>query len=72
MNNTFGNGLITIAFFVFALSQDLEKSYSVQKTLVESQKATEMESMELQEFMQAEKSTLTDSLRDTELEVGAR
>ena len=43
----------------------------MQKTLVESQKATEMESMELQEFMQAEKSTLTDSLRDTELEVCA-
>lgn len=36
---------------------------------MESQKASEMESMELQEFLQAEKSTLSDSLRDAEVEV---
>lgn len=33
------------------------------------QKASEVESLELQEFLQAEKSTLTDSLKDTEQEV---
>lgn len=41
----------------------------MQKTILESQKVSEMESMELQEFLQAEKSTLSDSLRDTEVEV---
>lgn len=49
--------------------QDLDKSYSTQKTLIEVQKVNEAESLELQEFLQAEKSMLTDSLKDTELEV---
>lgn len=47
----------------------MEQSYSAQKTILEVQKASEVESLELQEFLQAEKSTLTDSLKDTEQEV---
>lgn len=36
-----------------------------------AQKANEVESLELQEFLQAEKSTLTDSLKDLETELNA-
>ena len=42
--------------------QDLDSIHSTQK-------ANELESLELQEFLQAEKSTLTDTLKDLETEV---
>ena len=43
----------------------------MQRTIVEVQKATEMELLELQEFLQAEKVTLTNTLKDMEQEVGS-
>jgi hypothetical protein len=49
--------------------QDLEKSLAAQKTLLQQQQEIEAESIELQEFLQAEKSTLADALRDSESEV---
>jgi hypothetical protein len=49
--------------------QDLEKSLAAQKTLLQQQQEIEAESIELQEFLQAEKSTLVDALRDSESEV---
>ena len=54
---------------IWLILQDLEKSFSTQRTIVEAQKANEAESLELQEFLQAEKVTLTDSLKDMEQEV---
>jgi hypothetical protein len=53
---------------VFSL-QDLEKSLAAQKTLLQQQQEIEAESIELQEFLQAEKSTLAEALRDAEAEV---
>jgi hypothetical protein len=49
--------------------QDLEKSLAAQKTLLQQQQDAEAESIELQEFLQAEKSTLADALKDSESEV---
>lgn len=48
---------------------DLEKSLAAQKTLLQQHQDLEAESMELQEFMQAEKTTLSDALRDAESEI---
>ncbi|KAL1494306.1 hypothetical protein ABEB36_009925 [Hypothenemus hampei] len=52
-----------------AFQLDLEKSLAAQKTLLQQHQDLEAESMELQEFMQAEKVTLTDALRETETEI---
>jgi hypothetical protein len=57
-----------LLYYVLSL-QDLEKSLAAQKTLLQQQQEIEAESIELQEFLQAEKSTLADSLRDAETEV---
>jgi len=46
-----------------------EKSLAAQKTLLQQHQDLEAESMELQEFMQAEKTTLSDALRDAESEI---
>lgn len=51
--------------------QDLERSLAAQKTLLQHQQETEAESLELQEFLQAEKLTLGDALRDAEEEVSS-
>jgi len=51
--------------------QDLERSLAAQKTLLQQQQETEAESLELQEFLQAEKLTLGDALRDAETEVSS-
>ncbi|XP_021918732.1 uncharacterized protein LOC110829379 isoform X2 [Zootermopsis nevadensis] len=51
------------------LKRDLEKSLAAQKTLLQQQQEIEVESIELQEFLQAEKSTLADALRDAETEI---
>jgi DNA-binding transcriptional MerR regulator len=51
--------------------QDLERSLAAQKTLLQQQQETEVESLELQEFLQAEKLTLGDALRDAEAEVSS-
>jgi hypothetical protein len=49
--------------------KDVEKSLAAQKTLLQQQQEAEAESIELQEFLQAEKSTLADALKDYESEV---
>lgn len=51
------------------LKRDLEKSLAAQKTLLQQQQDLEAESIELQEFLQAEKSTLADALKDAETEI---
>jgi hypothetical protein len=53
------------------LLQDLERSLAAQKTLLQQQQETEAESLELQEFLQAEKLTLGDALIDAEAEVSS-
>lgn len=52
-----------------ALQIDLDKSMAAQKTLLQHQQELEAESIELQDFMQAEKSTLTDALKEAEVEI---
>lgn len=49
----------------------MEKSVLVQRTLFEQQHELEKESMELQEFMSAEKSTLTEALHEAETKLKA-
>lgn len=51
------------------LQKDLDKSLAAQKTLLQQHQELEAESLELQEFLQAEKSTLSDSLREAEVEI---
>ncbi|KAF2885312.1 hypothetical protein ILUMI_20844 [Ignelater luminosus] len=52
-----------------SLQRDLDKSIAVQKALLQQQQDLEVEGIELQEFMQAEKSTLTDALKEAETEL---
>jgi 23S rRNA maturation-related 3'-5' exoribonuclease YhaM len=52
-----------------SLQIDLEKSLASQKILVQQQQELEVESIELQEFMQAEKTTLSDAMKDAENEI---
>lgn len=52
-----------------SLQLDLEKSLASQKILVQQQQELEAESVELQEFMQAEKTTLADALKEAENEI---
>ncbi|KAF5269554.1 hypothetical protein FQR65_LT17950 [Abscondita terminalis] len=52
-----------------SLQKDLEKSMSSQNILLQQQHDLESESIELQEFMQAEKTTLSDALKETENEI---
>lgn len=52
-----------------SLQIDLEKSLASQKILVQQQQELEAESIELQEFMQAEKTTLSDALKEAENEI---
>lgn len=47
----------------------MEKSLAAQKILLQQQRELEAESAELQEFMQAEKSTLSEALHEAELKI---
>lgn len=48
------------------LQINLEQSMAYRRTLIQQHEELETESMELQEFMQAEKNTLADALREAE------
>ena len=52
-----------------ALKLDLDKSLAAQKTLLQQYQDAEDESQELQEFLQAEKMTLAETLKDCEAEI---
>ena len=54
---------------IAALKQDLDKSLAAQKTLLQQYQDAEDESQELQEFLQAEKMTLAETLKDCESEI---
>lgn len=49
--------------------KDLEKSLAAQKSLLQQQQELEAESAEMQDFLQEEKATLAEALKDAELEV---
>lgn len=51
------------------LLKDLEKSLAAQKALLQQQQELEAESAEMQDFLQEEKATLVDALKDAESEV---
>lgn len=51
------------------LQKDLEKSITAQRTLMQQQQDLEKESIELQEFMSAEKSTLAETLHEAEAKI---
>ncbi|XP_011878253.1 PREDICTED: uncharacterized protein LOC105567749 isoform X2 [Vollenhovia emeryi] len=51
------------------LSRDLDKSLAAQKALLQQQQELEAESAEMQDFLQEEKATLVDALKDAELEL---
>ncbi|VVC31342.1 Hypothetical protein CINCED_3A005373 [Cinara cedri] len=52
-----------------SLHKDLEKSYAAQKSLLQANQASEMESTEIQDFLQAEKAMLSDTIKELEKEV---
>ncbi|CAG0888070.1 unnamed protein product [Cyprideis torosa] len=54
---------------VASLRRDLEKSLAAQKALIQQVQETEAEARELQEFLQVEKTTLQEALRDAESEL---
>ena len=49
--------------------RELEKSLAAQKTLIHQLQEGETEAREMQEFLQAEKSTLQEALRESEVEI---
>ncbi|XP_066587351.1 serine-rich adhesin for platelets [Prorops nasuta] len=51
------------------LSRDLEKSLAAQKTLLQQQQEMEVEAAEMQDFLQQEKATLSDALKEAETEI---
>ncbi|KAK9295792.1 hypothetical protein QLX08_010003 [Tetragonisca angustula] len=51
------------------LSRDLEKSLAAQKALLQQQQELEAESAEMQDFLQEEKATLADALKEAETEL---
>ncbi|XP_044732322.1 cingulin [Chrysoperla carnea] len=55
--------------FTRSLQRDLQKSKRIQEQLMQQRQEMEAESIELKEFMQAEKSTLSEVLRETEEDV---
>lgn len=52
-----------------SLQMELDKNIAAQRILVQQQQDLELESIELQDFMQAEKTTLHDALKESEAEV---
>lgn len=63
------NEISELHSFCRSLQRDLEKSLAAQKILLQQQRELEAESAELQEFMQAEKSTLSEALHEAELKI---
>ncbi|XP_012277773.1 myosin-11 [Orussus abietinus] len=51
------------------LSRDLEKSLAAQKTLLQQQQELEAESTEMQDFLQEEKATMAEALKEAEVEI---
>lgn len=49
--------------------EDLEKSLAAQKALLQQQQELEAESAEMQDFLQEEKATLAEALKEAETEV---
>ncbi|XP_076637611.1 microtubule-binding protein cornetto isoform X2 [Colletes latitarsis] len=54
------------------LSRDLEKSLAAQKALLQQQQELEAESAEMQDFLQEEKATLVDALKEAETELSKK
>ncbi|XP_050590551.1 uncharacterized protein LOC126922214 isoform X8 [Bombus affinis] len=54
------------------LSRDLEKSLAAQKALLQQQQELEAESAEMQDFLQEEKATLADALKEAETELAKK
>ncbi|KAJ4434357.1 hypothetical protein ANN_22916 [Periplaneta americana] len=69
LKKTLNTWLNELAAEEYLIKVDLEKSLAAQKTLLQQQQEIEAESIELQEFLQAEKSTLAEALRDAEAEI---
>ncbi|KAL0272154.1 UNVERIFIED_CONTAM: hypothetical protein PYX00_005231 [Menopon gallinae] len=61
--------LSKLRHFKSVMQRDLEKSFAAQKNLLQQQQDIEAEYFELQEFLQAEKTALSESLNDTEAEL---
>lgn len=55
--------------FCRSLQRDLEKSVAAQQSLLQQQQELEAEGLEMQEFLQTEKTTLGDSLKEAETEI---
>lgn len=60
------NEISELHSFCRQLQKDLEKSLTAQKCLLQQQQDFEAEGKELKDFMQAEKSMLTEALTETE------
>nr|XP_033328103.1 uncharacterized protein LOC117221333 isoform X1 [Megalopta genalis] len=54
------------------LSRDLEKSLAAQKALLQQQQELEAESAEMQDFLQEEKATLAEALKEAETELSKK
>ncbi|CAK9808561.1 hypothetical protein ANTPLA_LOCUS5822 [Anthophora plagiata] len=54
------------------LNRDLEKSLAAQKALLQQQQELEAESAEMQDFLQEEKATLADALKEAETELSKK
>ncbi|XP_017757549.1 PREDICTED: uncharacterized protein LOC108548924 isoform X1 [Eufriesea mexicana] len=54
------------------LSRDLEKSLAAQKALLQQQQELEAESAEMQDFLQEEKATLAEALKEAETELAKK
>nr|XP_031833905.1 uncharacterized protein LOC116427557 isoform X5 [Nomia melanderi] len=54
------------------LSRDLEKSLAAQKALLQQQQELEAESAEMQDFLQEEKATLAEALKEAEAELSKK
>lgn len=54
------------------LSRDLEKSLAAQKALLQQQQELEAESAEMQDFLQEEKASLAESLKEAETELAKK
>lgn len=61
--------IVSLHALCSTLNEDLDKSYAAQKMLLQQQQEGEVEALEMQDFLQAEKSTLAEALQDTETEL---
>uniref|UniRef100_A0A1B6BYH6 Uncharacterized protein n=1 Tax=Clastoptera arizonana TaxID=38151 RepID=A0A1B6BYH6_9HEMI len=53
----------------YSLQNELDKSYTEQKNIIQQQQEVEAESAEMQDFLQAEKATINETLKDLEKEL---